>query len=98
MEYIGIIYLLQRVFFRTHLTSRDLHYDQQRGGGKGMMGSGETYMEKAKRHLADSETKVKKALNHIKQQRAQVKTERVKKQIPQVALVGYTNAGSYASL
>lgn len=75
------------------MTSKDFHYDQQRGGGKGMMGSGETYMEKAKRHLSDSELKIKKALDHIKQQRAHVKIERMKKQIPQVALVGYTNAG-----
>ena len=75
------------------MTSKDAHYDQQRGGGKSMMGTGETYMEKVKRHLLDSEKKINKQLLTIKHHREQVKKERFKKQIPQVALVGYTNAG-----
>ena len=58
-----------------------------------MMGSGQTYMEKARRQLNEAESKIKKALGHIKQQRNQTKTERVRKSIPQIALVGYTNAG-----
>ena len=59
-----------------------------------MMGSGQTYIEKARRQLNEAETKIKKALSHVKQQRAQTKAERMRKNIPHVALVGYTNAGS----
>lgn len=71
-----------------------MHYDQQRGGGKGRFGSGETEMEKIKRQLFDAEAKIKKSLLHIKGQRSQAKAERIKKKVPQVALVGYTNAGA----
>lgn len=61
-----------------------------------MMGGGETYMEKARKQLNESESKIKKALANIKQQRKQMKAERIRKSIPQVALVGYTNAGKQA--
>eukprot|EP00111_Clytia_hemisphaerica_P007713 TCONS_00022417-protein len=87
------VQLAEVQYLRTHLSSSDFDYDQQRGGGKGMMGSGQTYMEKARRQLTEAETKIKKALGHIKQQRNQTKTERARKSIPQIALVGYTNAG-----
>ena len=79
---------------RTHLTSADFDYDQQRGGSQGMMGGGETYMEKARKQLNESESKIKKALTNIKQQRKQMKAERIRRSIPQVALVGYTNTGT----
>ena len=75
------------------MTSEDLTFDQQRGGGKMMAGGGETQLEKAKRRLVDTEVKIKKSLLHIKSQRTQVRAERKKQRIPQVALVGYTNAG-----
>lgn len=87
------VQLAEVQYLRTHITSDDLHYDQQRGGGKGRFGSGETEMEKIKRQLFDAEAKIKKSLLHIKGQRSQAKAERIKKKVPQVALVGYTNAG-----
>ena len=59
-----------------------------------MMGSGQTHMEKAKKLLNEAESKIRKALTHIKHQRRQTKAERIRKSIPQVALVGYTNAGT----
>ena len=59
-----------------------------------MMGGGETYMEKARKQLNESESKIKKALTNIKQQRKQMKAERIRRSIPQVALVGYTNTGT----
>lgn len=87
------VQLAEVQYLRTHLSSSDFEYDQQRGGGKGIMGGGETYMEKARRQLNEAEAKIKKALNLMKQQRNQTKSERLRKGIPQVALVGYTNAG-----
>jgi len=87
------VQLAEIQYLRTHLTSADFDYDQQRGGSQGMMGGGETYMEKARKQLNESESKIKKALTNIKQQRKQMKAERIRRSIPQVALVGYTNTG-----
>jgi len=81
-------------YLKSHLTSEDsTGYDQQRGGGKSVFGSGETKLDKSKKVLANAENKIKKSLLLIKSQRQQAKAERVKKKVPHVALVGYTNAG-----
>lgn len=75
------------------MTSEEFDYDQQRGGGRGFFGTGETKLDKSKQLLANAESKIKKQLHSIKMQREQAKAERIKKKVPHVALVGYTNAG-----
>ena len=56
-------------------------------------GSGETYLELKRRLISDKEAKVRKELHQIENQRMQNKAERMNKEIPQIALIGYTNAG-----
>ena len=57
-------------------------------------GSGETHLEMRRRLLSEKEAKIRKELRHIENQRKQNRTERVNKHVPQIALIGYTNAGS----
>ena len=43
--------------------------------------------------MADKEIKVKKALKHLKDRKERVRIKRKIDNVPQVALIGYTNAG-----
>lgn len=43
--------------------------------------------------LQDRETKLKKALMKVKQHRNMLRSSRQKKELPTVAVVGYTNSG-----
>lgn len=45
--------------------------------------------------IQEREVKLKKALAKVKSQRELLREERTKKEIPVVAVVGYTNAGKY---
>ena len=56
-------------------------------------GGGETHLELKRRLLAEKEAKINKELRHIENQRLQNRTERINNEIPQIALIGYTNAG-----
>lgn len=60
-------------------------------------GAGETFMELRKRLLKERETKLKAALKKVKVHREMLRKGREKKEIPTVAVVGYTNAGQYVS-
>ena len=57
-------------------------------------GGGETHLELKRRLLSEKEAKIHKELYHINNQRMQNRTERINKHIPQIALIGYTNAGN----
>ena len=56
-------------------------------------GGGETQLEVGKRLLGEKVAKIKKELHHVENQRKQNRTERLNKHVPQIALIGYTNAG-----
>ncbi|XP_014772769.1 putative GTP-binding protein 6 [Octopus bimaculoides] len=63
------------------------------GGTKHTGGTTPMYLEQRFKYLQDWELKLKKALKKVRKQRAIVRQNRLKKQIPIVAVVGYTNAG-----
>lgn len=63
------------------------------GGGIGTRGPGETKLEVDRRKIRDKITKIKERLNKITNIRKSRRTLRKKRDIPVVALVGYTNAG-----
>ena len=46
----------------------------------------------------EKETKIKKALEDLRNQRQILRKNRIDKEFPVVAVVGYTNAGSYLIL
>ena len=77
------------------LTSRNLAYDQQTGGGGSayLRGSGERAIELARRSIRTRIQKLEERINQIKRHREVKAKRRERAQVPLVSLVGYTNAG-----
>lgn len=65
----------------------------RQGAGIGTRGPGETRLETDRRHIRTRISKLKEELREIEQHRQTTRSKRLKEGIPQVALVGYTNAG-----
>lgn len=65
----------------------------RQGAGIGTRGPGETRLETDRRHIRTRISKLKEELKEIEQHRHTTRSKRLKEGIPQVALVGYTNAG-----
>lgn len=65
----------------------------RQGAGIGTRGPGETRLETDRRHIRTRISKLKEELKEIEQHRQTTRSRRLKEGIPQVALVGYTNAG-----
>lgn len=63
------------------------------GGGIGTRGPGETKLEMNRRHIRNKIHDIKTQLEVVKEHRKRYRENRQKKQMFQVALVGYTNAG-----
>ena len=63
------------------------------GGGIGTRGPGETQLETDRRHIRRRIGEIKKQLDTIVRHREQYREHRRRKQVFQIALVGYTNAG-----
>ena len=69
---------------------------QTASGGKspiGTRGPGETQLETDRRHIRQIIQKLEAEIDHVKQIRTTQRKKREKSEIPQVAIVGYTNAG-----
>ena len=63
------------------------------GGGIGTRGPGETQLETDRRHIKRKINFLEAQLREVKERRSVLRKERQKKDIPTVAVVGYTNAG-----
>ncbi|MEI6079900.1 MAG: GTPase HflX [bacterium] len=63
------------------------------GGGIGTRGPGESKLESDRRTIRDNITRHKQELKIIEKNRTLHRQQRDKKNIPQIAIVGYTNAG-----
>lgn len=63
------------------------------GGGIGTRGPGETKLEVDRRRIEQRITKLKKELGRLEKRRQTQRKSRIKRNIPVVTLVGYTNAG-----
>ncbi len=68
------------------------------GGGIGTRGPGETQLETDKRHINERIISLKKELKEIEKTRETMRKQRIKSEMPSVALVGYTNAGKSSLL
>ncbi len=86
---------LQYQLPRLH-TSASQRLDQQTGSGGGGFtnrGSGESQLELNRRVIEKSITHIKEELKTIEKSDKTQRKQRAKSDIPNVALVGYTNAG-----
>ena len=63
------------------------------GAGIGTRGPGEQKLEVDKRHILNRMADIRKELREVKKTRETQRSQRMKSNIPIVALVGYTNAG-----
>ncbi|MGH3448600.1 MAG: GTPase HflX, partial [Nocardioidaceae bacterium] len=68
------------------------------GGGIGGRGPGETKLETDRRRITTRMTKLRRELAHMKTARVTKKADRVRHEIPSVAIAGYTNAGKSSLL
>ncbi|MBA3309137.1 MAG: GTPase HflX, partial [Nocardioidaceae bacterium] len=68
------------------------------GGGIGGRGPGETKLETDRRRITTRMAKLRRELKHMETARVTKKSERVRRDIPAVAIAGYTNAGKSSLL
>ncbi|XP_054830774.1 putative GTP-binding protein 6 isoform X2 [Eublepharis macularius] len=78
---------------RTNVRNEVAQLDQQRGGSRYIMGSGETFMEMQLRLLKEKEFKVRRALEKLRRKRCLLRRQRRKREFPIISVMGYTNCG-----
>jgi len=76
----------------TRLVRGWTHLERQKGG-IGLRGPGETQLESDRRIIATKIKQIKKRLEKVQSQRHQNRKSRERAKIPNISLVGYTNAG-----
>ncbi|KAM4797200.1 putative GTP-binding protein 6 isoform 2-T2 [Rhinophrynus dorsalis] len=87
------IALAELPLLRSSLKNEMAHMDQQGGGSRYIMGSGETFMEVQQRLLKERELKIKNALVKLKKKRNLLRTQRRRREFPIISVLGYTNCG-----
>jgi len=85
--------LAQLRHLATRLVRGWTHLERQRGGSIGLRGPGETQLETDRRLLQKRVETLQKRLDKVEVQHTQMRRARVRRELPRVALVGYTNAG-----
>ncbi|MDG2474176.1 MAG: GTPase HflX [Paracoccaceae bacterium] len=78
---------------KTRLVRSWTHLERQRGGIGFMGGPGETQIESDRRAINEKIVRIKKSLDKVIVTRRLQRVHRRKKNIPVIALVGYTNTG-----
>ena len=86
VELAQLKYALPRLMFKNTALSRLT-------GGIGGRGPGETKLEINRRRIRDRIRRLEKELPHILKNRQQQKARRVRKGLPVISIIGYTNAG-----
>ena len=84
--------LAQLQHMSTRLVRGWTHLERQKGG-IGLRGPGETQLETDRRLLRARIKSITRRLDKVRKQRDQGRRSRQRAEIPQVSLVGYTNAG-----
>ncbi len=78
---------------KSRLVRSWTHLERQRGGFGFMGGPGESQLETDRRLITDRMARLKKELEHVRRTRKLQREARQSKELPTIALVGYTNAG-----
>ncbi|XP_066435717.1 putative GTP-binding protein 6 isoform X2 [Eleutherodactylus coqui] len=87
------IALAELPLLRSKLKNEMAHMDQQGGGSRYVMGSGETVKEIQQRLLKEKELKINKALEKLRSKRKLLRTQRSRREFPIISVMGYTNSG-----
>ncbi len=77
---------------KSRLAGRGIHMSQQ-AGRIGTRGPGETQKEREIQHIEHRMVTIKKELHHLEQIRETQRKRRLETGVPQICLIGYTNAG-----
>jgi GTP-binding protein HflX len=86
VELAQLEYMLPRLVGRGQAMSR-------LGGGIGTRGPGETKLETERRGIQKRIAHLQREVNQLQAHRSRMRQQRQKKDVPSVAIVGYTNAG-----
>uniref|UniRef100_A0A8C9WGK4 Putative GTP-binding protein 6 n=1 Tax=Scleropages formosus TaxID=113540 RepID=A0A8C9WGK4_SCLFO len=87
------ISLAEIPLLRSRLKDEVAKLDQQGGGSRYIMGSGETFMEVQQRLLKERELKIRSALEKLRKKRQLLRSQRKSREFPVVSVMGYTNCG-----
>ncbi|MEZ6024508.1 MAG: GTPase HflX [Hyphomonadaceae bacterium] len=85
--------LARQAYERSRLVRTWTHWERQRGGLGKTGGPGETQIELDRRIIAERIIKLKRELEDVRRTRGLQRRARSRAGLPQVVLVGYTNAG-----
>ncbi|MCS4509032.1 GTPase HflX [Xylophilus ampelinus] len=80
-------------YLSTRLVRRWSHLERQRGGIGTRGGPGETQIELDRRMIGDSIKRIKERLLKVKRQQGTQRRQRERRDVFNISLVGYTNAG-----
>jgi GTP-binding protein HflX len=86
VELAQLEYMLPRLTGRGQAMSR-------LGGGIGTRGPGETKLETERRTIQRRIARLQQEVNQLQAHRSRLRKQRQKKEVPSIAIVGYTNAG-----
>ncbi|MEP0931848.1 GTPase HflX [Leptolyngbya sp. FACHB-8] len=84
--------LAQLEYMMPRLTGRGRAMSRL-GGGIGTRGPGETKLETERRAIQKRIARLQQEVNHLQAHRSRLRQRRQHREVPSVALVGYTNAG-----
>ncbi|XP_046892920.1 putative GTP-binding protein 6 [Hypomesus transpacificus] len=87
------ISLAEIPLLRSRLKHEVSNLDQQGGGSRYIMGSGETLLEVQQRLLKERELKIRSALERLRRKRHLLRSQRKHRDFPIISVMGYTNCG-----
>ena len=85
--------LARMQYLQTRLVRRWSHLERQRGGIGTRGGPGETQIELDRRMIGETIKRTKERLEKVKRQRGTQRRQRERREVFNISLVGYTNAG-----